>query len=154
MAAAAATFRLMMVVVLSVAAMIQGRPNSSDLAAGSRTRNTPDILRQHLKQALSKCNSREPPPTHKVLLKDNKAGAVCNDGSAAGYFIRKSYGSKRWVVFLEGGWYCYDKKSCESRWTRLRGFMTSNMWADSRQVSGILSPDPEENPYWWNANHV
>ncbi|EFX74213.1 hypothetical protein DAPPUDRAFT_57291, partial [Daphnia pulex] len=101
---------------------------------------------------LSKCNSREPPPTQKILLKDKSA--VCNDGSPAGYFIRKSYGSKRWIVFLEGGWYCYDKRSCESRWSRLRGFMTSNMWPDTRQVSGILSPDPEENPYWWNANHV
>jgi len=125
------------------------------LGALSRSRrgaiNT-DILRQHLKQALSKCNSREPPPTHKVLLKDKNA--VCNDGSSAGYFIRKSYGSKRWIVFLEGGWYCYDKRSCESRWSRLRGFMTSKMWPDTRQVNGILSPDPEENPYWWNANHV
>jgi len=111
-----------------------------------------DILRQHLKQALSKCNSREPPPTHKVLLKDKNA--VCNDGSSAGYFIRKSYGSKRWIVFLEGGWYCYDKRSCEARWSRLRGFMTSKMWPNTRQVNGILSPDPEENPYWWNANHV
>nr|CAG4649174.1 EOG090X02ZJ [Scapholeberis mucronata] len=117
-----------------------------------RSTTTPDILRQHLKQALSKCNSREPPPTQKILLKDKSA--VCNDGSPAGYFIRKSYGSKRWIVFLEGGWYCYDKRSCESRWSRLRGFMTSNMWPDTRQVSGILSPDPEENPYWWNANHV
>nr|CAG4642376.1 EOG090X02ZJ [Evadne anonyx] len=111
-----------------------------------------DILRQHLKQALSKCNSREPPPMHKVLLKDKNA--VCNDGSSAGYFIRKSYGSKRWIIFLEGGWYCYDKRSCEARWSRLRGFMTSKMWPNTRQVNGILSPDPEENPYWWNANHV
>nr|CAG4636854.1 EOG090X02ZJ [Ceriodaphnia reticulata] len=150
------------------------RRRSSGITRRSTT--TPDILRQHLKQltlltqhnfamvvmlktnklfmaqALSKCNSREPPPTQKILLKDKSA--VCNDGSPAGYFIRKSYGSKRWIVFLEGGWYCYDKRSCESRWSRLRGFMTSNMWPDTRQVSGILSPDPEENPYWWNANHV
>ena len=34
---------------------------------------------------------------------------------------------------LTGGWYCYDKRSCESRWSRLRGFMTSNMWPDTRQ---------------------
>ena len=82
-------------------------------------------------QALSKCNSREPPPTQKVLLKDKNA--VCNDGSPAGYYVRKSYGSKRWIVYLEGGWYCYDKSSCDARWTRLRGFMTSNMWPDTRQ---------------------
>nr|CAG4650015.1 EOG090X02ZJ [Sida crystallina] len=167
---------LVMVVGVSVCLLTtaHGRPNSNEApepetsqvapsdgahslkhqrpAVQRRNAANSDILRQHLKQALSKCNSREPPPTQKVMLKDKNA--VCNDGSSAGYFIRKSYGSKRWIIYLEGGWYCYDKRSCESRWSRLRGFMTSNMWPDTRQVGGILSPDPEENPYWWNANHV
>nr|CAG4651670.1 EOG090X02ZJ [Triops cancriformis] len=70
------------------------------------------------------------------------------------YFIRKSYGSRRWIIFLDGGWYCFDKRSCEARWTRLRNLMTSSTWPSAKQVGGMLSPDPEENPYWWNANHV
>uniref|UniRef100_A0A1S4L0Y2 Uncharacterized protein n=2 Tax=Ixodes scapularis TaxID=6945 RepID=A0A1S4L0Y2_IXOSC len=70
------------------------------------------------------------------------------------YYIRKWHGSRRWIVFLEGGWHCYDEKSCAGRWMRTRQLMSSAQWHDTRHVGGILSPDPEENQYWWNANHV
>ncbi|KAK0084685.1 hypothetical protein PV325_006595 [Microctonus aethiopoides] len=79
---------------------------------------------------------------------------TCNDGSQAGFYLRKSHGSKKWIIFLEGGWYCYDQKSCRNRWLKLRHLMTSTQWADTRDVGGILSPNPEENPHWWNVNHV
>ncbi|XP_048512534.1 palmitoleoyl-protein carboxylesterase NOTUM isoform X2 [Athalia rosae] len=79
---------------------------------------------------------------------------TCNDGSQAGFYLRKSQGSKRWVIFLEGGWYCYDSRSCRNRWLRLRHLMTSTQWPETRDVGGILSSRPEENPFWWNANHV
>ncbi len=26
----------------------------------------------------------------------------CNDGTTAGYYIRRNYNSKRWIIFLEG----------------------------------------------------
>ncbi|XP_063613318.1 palmitoleoyl-protein carboxylesterase NOTUM-like [Penaeus indicus] len=52
------------------------------------------------------------------------------------------------------GWYCFDRASCEHRWHQLRPLMTSQRWPETRQVGGILSPDPEENPHWWTANHV
>lgn len=45
---------------------------------------------------------------------------TCNDGSQAGFYLRKSPGSRKWVVFFEGGWYCYDNKSCKTRWTKMR----------------------------------
>lgn len=57
---------------------------------------------------------------------------TCNDGSQAGFYLRKSLKSKRWVVFFEGGWYCYDSKSCRSRWMRLRPLMTSAQWPETR----------------------
>ncbi|XP_055376229.1 palmitoleoyl-protein carboxylesterase NOTUM [Condylostylus longicornis] len=79
---------------------------------------------------------------------------TCNDGSQAGFYLRKSPGAKRWVVFLEGGWHCFDIKSCRSRWLKFRHLMTSAQWPENRDVGGILSPLPEENPYWHNANHV
>ncbi|XP_042202956.1 palmitoleoyl-protein carboxylesterase NOTUM-like isoform X2 [Homarus americanus] len=80
--------------------------------------------------------------------------AVCNDNSPAGFYFRQSEMSRRWIVFLEGGWYCFDRESCEQRWRRLRPLMTSRGWPDTRHVGGILSPHPEENPHWWTANHV
>ncbi|XP_075162229.1 palmitoleoyl-protein carboxylesterase notum isoform X2 [Haematobia irritans] len=79
---------------------------------------------------------------------------VCNDGSAMSFYLRKNANSKKWIVFLEGGWHCYDVKSCRARWNRLRHLMTSTDWPDTRDVGGILSPLPEENPYWHSANHV
>lgn len=57
---------------------------------------------------------------------------TCNDGSQAGFYLRKSTVSKKWVVFLEGGWHCYDLTSCRSRWMRLRHLMTSTQWPEIR----------------------
>lgn len=57
---------------------------------------------------------------------------TCNDGSQAGFYLRKSLGSRRWVVFLEGGWYCYDHKSCRTRWLKMRSLMTSAQWPETR----------------------
>ncbi|EDV52191.1 palmitoleoyl-protein carboxylesterase NOTUM [Drosophila erecta] len=79
---------------------------------------------------------------------------VCNDGSHAGFYLRKHASSKKWIVLLEGGWHCFDVRSCRARWMRLRHLMTSSQWPETRDVGGILSPHPEENPYWHNANHV
>lgn len=95
----------------------------------------------------------QPPPPLKRHYLTNRT-VTCNDGTPAGYYIRKSHGSKRWIVFLEGGWYCFDARSCKQRWVRMRAFMTSRHWMESRHVGGIMSADPQENPYWWNANHV
>ncbi|XP_045107304.1 palmitoleoyl-protein carboxylesterase NOTUM-like [Portunus trituberculatus] len=80
--------------------------------------------------------------------------AVCNDNSPAGFYLRRSTNSRRWVMFLEGGWYCFDRESCEQRWHRLRPLMTSRGWQETRTVGGVLSPHPEDNPHWWTANHV
>lgn len=79
---------------------------------------------------------------------------TCNDGSQAGFYLRRSPGSQRWVVFFEGGWYCYDQKSCRTRWLRMRHLMTSVGWPEFREAAGILSPSAKENPYWHDANHV
>lgn len=88
----------------------------------------------------------------KVFLSNRSV--TCNDGSQAGFYLRKSHTSKRWIIFLEGGWYCYDHQSCQNRWLRQRHYMTSAQWPETRDVGGILSPNEDENPYWWNANHV
>lgn len=88
----------------------------------------------------------------KVLLSNRNV--TCNDGSQAGFYLRKSPTSKRWVVFLEGGFHCYDIKSCRARWLKSRNLMTSGGWPEIRDLGGILSPQSAENPYWYNANHV
>merc|ERR1719433_9113 len=39
--------------------------------------------------------------------------ALCNDGSPAAYYYSKgAQGSNLWLVFLEGGMWCWDEESC------------------------------------------
>ena len=48
-----------------------------------------------------------------VSLKGVDAKAVCNDGSAAGYYFSKgSAASSTFLVYLSGGGQCYDEDSC------------------------------------------
>lgn len=79
---------------------------------------------------------------------------TCNDGTPAGYYLRASKGSRRWLIFLEGGWCCYNKESCDARYRSIPRLMSSTDWPLTQKGSGILSADPEENPQWWNANIV
>lgn len=70
------------------------------------------------------------PPLKRVFLSNRTI--TCNDGSQAGFYLRKTLKSKRWVVFLEGGWHCYDNESCKTRWTKYRNLMTSAKWPENR----------------------
>lgn len=79
---------------------------------------------------------------------------TCNDGSTSGYYIRRHYQSKKWIVFLEGGWICFDQESCKRRAAHEPHLVSSNHWRAIKSVGGILSSDPEENPHFANANHV
>ena len=59
----------------------------------------PDTFRQ-LAQALKNRDDKE---THRLERKFlYNTSVTCNDGSRAGYYIRRNYQSKRWIVFLEG----------------------------------------------------
>ena len=79
---------------------------------------------------------------------------TCNDGTPAGYYIRRNPDSRRWIIYLEGGWFCYDQTSCEARWLRLKSLMSSDQWPEVKTVGGILSSDTQENPHFADANHV
>ncbi|XP_052366708.1 carboxylesterase notum2-like [Oncorhynchus keta] len=79
---------------------------------------------------------------------------TCNDGTAAGFYLKEFKGSKRWLIFLEGGWCCYNKDSCDTRYKNIPRLMTSSDWPQTRKGSGILSAQAEENPHWYNSNIV
>ncbi|KAM9792633.1 inactive palmitoleoyl-protein carboxylesterase notum1b [Neosynchiropus ocellatus] len=108
---------------------------------------------KNLAQSLYPCSAQKLDQDMKLSLLRN-ASVTCNDGSPAGYYIRESKGSKRWLLFLEGGWYCFNRPSCDSRYETMRTLMSSAKWPRSKKGTGILSPQPEENPHWWNANMV
>ena len=57
---------------------------------------------------------------------------TCNDGTVAGYYLRRAYNSRRWIVFLEGGWYCFSAVTCHQRWLKMRSLMTSAHWPEAK----------------------
>ena len=65
------------------------------------------------------------------------SSVTCNDGTAAGFYIRTNPSSKRWLLFLEGGWYCFSEASCHQRWIRARALMTSTHWPQIRSSKKI-----------------
>ncbi|XP_071374416.1 carboxylesterase notum2 [Centroberyx affinis] len=79
---------------------------------------------------------------------------TCNDGTAAGFYLKEFRGSRRWLLFLEGGWCCYNKETCDSRFQNIPRLMSSSGWPQTRRGSGILSSQAEENPHWHNTNIV
>lgn len=72
----------------------------------------------------------------------SNTSVTCNDGTPAGYYVRTSptnSPSKRWIIFLEGGWHCFSQLSCRQRWTRARQLMTSAHWP---QIRSSKCPSP------------
>lgn len=73
--------------------------------------------------------SRTSASVHQAYLKRymlNSDTVKCNDGTEAGYYFRRGKNTKKWIVFLEGGWFCYSTFSCNhQRWVQMRNFMTS-----------------------------
>ncbi|CAB4056255.1 NOTUM [Lepeophtheirus salmonis] len=111
----------------------------------------PDTFRKLAQALYQRGDKAENRLSKKIFYNRN---ITCNDGSPAGYYMRRNSHSRRWVIFLEGGWYCYDNISCESRWIRLRSLMSSERWPSVKTVGGILSSDVSENPHFSDANHI
>jgi hypothetical protein len=102
--------------------------------------------------------SRGPPPAS-TMFKENLdltrfPTAVCNDGSGGAYYITEATqlqghpaAADVWLVFLQGGGWCWDEASCAARFANDRGLMSSEAYPPTRQASGIFSPDPELSPF-------
>ncbi|XP_072339742.1 palmitoleoyl-protein carboxylesterase notum1a [Scyliorhinus torazame] len=106
-----------------------------------------------LAQSLYPCSAQKLNDDMRLHFLANSS-VTCNDGTPAGFYMKESRGSRRWLIFLEGGWYCFSKENCDTRYDTMRRLMSSTNWPRSKTGTGILSPRPEENPYWWNANIV
>ncbi|WZN61152.1 pectin acetylesterase [Chloropicon roscoffensis] len=92
-----------------------------------------------------------------VLLENDglKEGAVCLDGSPSGYWFRKGNQENKWLIFIEGGGWCYDERECLSRSRTFLG--SSDAWPRDRPVDRpLFSADPKVNPtfYDWNIVNV
>ncbi|KAG2460803.1 NOT1A carboxylesterase, partial [Polypterus senegalus] len=56
---------------------------------------------KNLAQSLYPCSAQKLDDDMKLNFLEN-ASVTCNDGTPAGYYMKESKGSKRWLIFLEG----------------------------------------------------
>lgn len=90
------------------------------------------------------------------------------------YYMRESKGSKRWLLYLEGehecrhhttfgerqpecnlwcdlrcvcpgGWYCFNKQTCDRRYEMMRSLMSSTDWPQTRTGSKTLTSVPAQS---------
>ncbi|XAR52769.1 hypothetical protein NMG60_11021021 [Bertholletia excelsa] len=81
-------------------------------------------------------------------------GAVCLDGTLPGYHLHRGYGSgtNSWLIQLEGGGWCNNRRACVYRKKTRRG--SSTYMEQQIPFTGILSNKPQENPDFFNWNRV
>ena len=84
-----------------------------------------------------------------------KMGARCLDGSPAAYYFRpasKPESMDKWVLFIQGGGWCYEEQDCLSRSATALG--SSAAMPKTLSLGGILSEDPNVNSDFHSWNHV
>lgn len=64
----------------------------------------------------SSANQIKKPPTNQqiYLQRFMLNSTFCNDGTRSGYYFRKGK-TKNFIIFLEGGWFCYSLFTCHQR---------------------------------------
>ena len=101
----------------------------------------------------------EPPAegfVYNSLQNADSEGAVCLDGSAPGYYLRKGFGrgEKRWIIYLQGGAWCESEEACLKRSQMHLG--SSLYYEPTLNPGGILSNNRSVNPdfYDWNVAYL
>uniref|UniRef100_M8BY37 Pectin acetylesterase n=1 Tax=Aegilops tauschii TaxID=37682 RepID=M8BY37_AEGTA len=82
-------------------------------------------------------------------------GAVCLDGTPAGYHLQRGSGSgsNNWLIHLEGAGWCGTIKECSDR--KMSMFGSSNFMKPIPFAgAGILDNDQQLNPDFYNWNKV
>eukprot|EP00727_Mastigamoeba_balamuthi_P010693 m51a1_g6246 hypothetical protein (1711) ;mRNA; r:28044-43995 len=83
-------------------------------------------------------------------------GARCLDGTSPGYYYRagQGAGASKWVIYINGGGWCYTVRDCAER-TKL-DIGSSKDWPPTASApdSGQIHYDSKTNPDFWDWNHV
>lgn len=80
-------------------------------------------------------------------------GAKCLDGTPPAYYVWSGNESKKFVIFLEGGGWCFTDVECVSR--SRGGLGSSKGYAHQMaDAGGIMSMNSTENPYFANFTKV
>jgi hypothetical protein len=81
--------------------------------------------------------------------------ALCNDGTAGTFQVLPAAdgNAARWVVWLEGGYACYDSAGCATRAQKTPKLVSATGWGPVRGQA-LLLHDPNTNPALAGANTV
>lgn len=92
------------------------------------------------------------------LLPNSSAnGAVCLDGSPPGFYLRNgtSLEKSKWIIFFQGGAWCYDEDSCYQRsYTALGSSTCLRGYLPAEENGGLLSSQVKYNPEFYNWSSV
>ncbi|CAF0958574.1 unnamed protein product [Adineta steineri] len=76
---------------------------------------------------------------HRISL-INYPQARCMDNSIASYYIRLANNRhSRWLIYFDGGWFCYSNESCEFRRQYSPDLITTKNINEKKFFSGIFS---------------
>ena len=78
------------------------------------------------------------------------------DGSPAGYYMQPgSAGTSDWILYMEGGYWCWDEPSCTARCSASSFACSSRGWQPVMAEEGLFSqlPPGASNP-WSQPNKV
>jgi hypothetical protein len=78
--------------------------------------------------------------------------AVCNDGSPAAYYFSPGDVGQPWIIYLEGGFWCWSQASCDARFSATPFEMSSKGNKLTMSLGGVFSTS-RFNP-WAHANKV
>ncbi|XP_012551322.2 palmitoleoyl-protein carboxylesterase NOTUM [Bombyx mori] len=121
---------------------------------GAKCRYTWNWITWTICAILSSVSGSASPPDSLKLVWLSNTTLTCNDGSPTGYYFRRGSNTEHWVVYLEGGGYCWDTASCRARWRRRPALMSSTRWPRVRRAPALLSAERTANPLWHASNHV
>ncbi|KAL3613814.1 hypothetical protein CASFOL_041888 [Castilleja foliolosa] len=90
-----------------------------------------------------------------ILENALETGAVCLDGSPAGYHFSKGFGDgvDNWIVYLPGGGWCDTTELCTERVLK-KPWVASTKNMTITHFEGILSSTQDCNPDFYNWNKV
>lgn len=81
--------------------------------------------------------------------------AICNDGSPSGFYYQAATtNTNRWILHLEGGWWCWDDATCMGRAASSPGMVSSKTWPATRSPGGIFNVNANDFPDWAGVNLV
>ena len=66
--------------------------------------------------------------------------ARCMDESVASYYVRLATNThSRWLIYFDGGWFCYSKESCHFRRIYSPNLISSTNFNEEKSLIGVFS---------------